>query len=375
VTDAHDAVLDDDAVLGGAVPSDDLLDALNRPSVYVRDGVAFYRASSLGRCTKALIAQRQEYTTMDPPADMRQRWDEGHLHEPDILRRLVTQFDFAIRNPQAEIAIRLGTGVVVLGHVDTLAVHGPGTFMGGRELVVDAKTAASSAMKTWRTFPGSDDVAGQREWLMKHYYGYWWQGGVYLAAPEHRDMDYAFAVKDKESGQIEVWGVHREVFPTMGMIVKRVMDIEKEAATGVLPIACDIDDYPCPVFYLHDQSAGRRPKTEKLSDEVKARRQEVLGARYRDLKDREAATKRELGEVRAQIVEEGFVGTKTDDFTISPTTSTSVVTDWLSIAHTLGLTVDEAKAKFQRKAKTDTFRVTDNRQKAMDDKAAAMRVE
>lgn len=278
--------------------SDD--DPINKPAVYVdATGIAYYRMSALGMCDKALLALRQGYTPMAPPKKMQLRYDEGHLHEDSIMERAESEYGIPISGRQDELVLPIGSKVRLIGHID-----GRGPWANGMA-VVDGKTAADDAFKAWsRVQDGAD--------LLRLFPYYWWQMGCYLNAPQHMSYEHGvFAVKCKNSGEMQLVALGRDQFPGLGAIAQRIMSIEARLYDD-LPMECVKASFPCPVYYLHDE------KPVQTIDPEAAEEIEALGVAFRAAKealklaekhekDAKAALIRRMG---VKLVDDGEGGVK-----------------------------------------------------------------
>ncbi len=196
-----------------------------------------YRASELGSCTKALVAKRLGYEGKPYPEGLMARFADGELHEGAIVAELEAGGD-GVSHRQHECNLWISDGLVVQGHLDGV--------MDGR--VLEIKTMSQSA---WDSFVRLRwDTPG----LIQKYK---WQLSVYMLA---MGMEATLIVKNKNTGEKQRHGVELP-FYTLEQVQERVLAIEHEVASGILPALCDEAMYPCPFYYLHEDA-----ETEVVSD-------------------------------------------------------------------------------------------------------------
>lgn len=205
----------------------------DRPPVYEVNGRAFYRASSLSLCTKALVAIRLGFQTMSPPPFMQVKFQEGHDAEPKILRMVERDHGVRISTMQEPIApIEVGTSLIT-GTMDALGAH---DFHGA--CVIEAKAFAQSTWDKWHA----------QHWDAFPYYA--WQVAIYHHATE--GLPVAFSVYNKETGELDVTWV-TEPLVSLAKIKAKVATVEALAKKGDPPESCDSKSWPCPTYYLCDQ--------------------------------------------------------------------------------------------------------------------------
>jgi hypothetical protein len=283
-------------------------------------GVTHYRASALGGCTTAAIIVRSGFTPMAPPKSMQDRFNEGHLHEPDIVRRANTEFGLEVfakdpaTNRQYEVQVPVTTTVVIDGHTDGKCLGmvtdepdywntGRGTEFEDSDLmtlapgefrVFEAKTMSHAAFTRWVKMSWAERWAA--------YPGYAKQMTVYLAGMSLLDgVDYekwVYAVKNKESGQVIVEpGIG---YPySLPAIKAQVLGIEAHVRQGLpIPEACHPgSQWPCPVYYIGPCGDDNRTTLDERQAEVVV----ALGVTYQEAKEREAEAKRAKEIARDEI--------------------------------------------------------------------------
>jgi hypothetical protein len=244
--------------------------------------VAEYRASSLGTCDKALVAEQLGFTPIAPPTITRLRMHEGELHEPDVIGRLMKD-GWMIGSQQKEVRIQVTDRLCVTGHLDALRLHRNGEPYG----VIEVKSQSADAWETLsnttlkRAFNGDDPL-----WTK-----YGWQVSCYMIATGLP----AFVVrKNRNDGRLTVDKVHNP--PHSEREVRaRVLSLDAQVRRGELPDRCPVrQDYSCPFRYLHEEV----PREELDDLAVDALAQSLVDARD----ERKVAEAKE-GEARRRLME------------------------------------------------------------------------
>jgi hypothetical protein len=221
---------------------------LNKPMVYVDDeGRSIYRASALGQCTSAFIYVRAGFEPMAPPPAMQRRFDEGHLHEANIIQRLNTEHGIEVFNREREVTMWITSTLGIRGHIDgegvgNLEADWADGFhpTAAKHRLVENKTMSQKAFAEWV------ELDWDARW--RKYPGYAMQITVLGEAAGFDEVIYA--VKNKESGEILVEITPTAVYPLL-TIKQKVLGIEAHVRQGQpMPDECDIRSYPCPVFYV-----------------------------------------------------------------------------------------------------------------------------
>ncbi len=268
----------------------------NKPAVYTDDeGRTIYRASALAMCRTALIAVRSGFEPMAPPDSMQRRFDEGHLHESNMVQRLNTEYGIEVFNREREVELEITPTLIVRGHIDG---EGVGWLdfqddelrgLGGEtpHRLVENKTMSSLAYKEW--------VASTWEQRWKKYPSYAIQSTVYGEATGIRQQLYC--VKDKESGQMHVEVLDLPCYP-LALVKAKVLGIEAHVRQGLpLPEDCDARSWPCPVFYLGPCGEEQRDTLDERRDEVV----QALANTYDEQKRIEANAKKAKEQARDEI--------------------------------------------------------------------------
>lgn len=228
----------------------------DRPNVYMEDdGTVIYRASAMGNCIRSLVASRMGIEPMPHPDWLLEKFDQGNLNEPIILKMLENKGWFIYpdgENGQMEVEIPVGTGVKIRGHLDGVGF-------------LNVETA---------TTPGDwgpikvDHVVEAKAFGMDSYDRYMKQGihafpyyvdqaTIYMTAMG-MPMVFVVGVKDAD-GVVDRIGITRfiETPGNIGRIKAKVAKVEALAKKGELP-PCDYQQYPCQYYLLHEDTEADR---------------------------------------------------------------------------------------------------------------------
>lgn len=96
-----------------------------RPDVYTEDGVTFFRASSIGACTRGLVACRLGVQPQPPTEKLAGYMEDSSLAE-EVVRTQLVRKGYGIEGDQDEVFLDLPEGRIT-GHVDgygEIAPHG-----------------------------------------------------------------------------------------------------------------------------------------------------------------------------------------------------------------------------------------------------------
>jgi hypothetical protein len=318
----------------------------DKPSVYLEDGKAIYRASALGNCQNALLLARLGYTGSMPPQWMQDRYDEGNEQEAIIGRKLERDFGFHLYGEQQTMEIDCGSKAMVRGHCDWLnqgpfQVNNLGSMVAvdvEGPVVVDAKAFAVSTYAKWRKtqFKGFDY--------------YLWQMSVYAHAIGA--VGVVMAVKNKNTSQYLVEYFPTETLRPMADVICRVLEIEDMATNGVMPFdqPCSPKMFPCPYFMMHP-SAEKRDAPEQLQSLVDERQK---------LKQDIAVAEGRVASINGQIIklcpEPGTYNT--EGFTTTLYRNSSSVTDWEKLALDANTSIEIIKKEYTIKKPSDKLTVS-----------------
>lgn len=269
-------------------------DAIGRAPVYIDDdGAVVYRASSLGRCTGALVRARLGVTPSPPPESMQERFDEGHAWEERVLlagfgvdwvpldARGLKQYGRVIEDEnatggvQVETEIRWGKpeadggrGVKVIRcHPDAIVKHGSRMMEGkdgnAERRVVEGKFLGKDGF--WDTVRAMTD-AREEHGVEYESRGLGFGYSMQLAVEMHSTglpALYVLAMKDRDpsTGEVtlgEVYEFEVDVPPwSLAEVKAKVLEVEGWVARGKMP-DCPVPlDYPCPYWQEHEHWGER----------------------------------------------------------------------------------------------------------------------
>lgn len=253
------------------------------PSIYESGDITYYRASSLGRCMRAMVAQRLGFEPLAYSDKTEGYFAEGHLHEPDIINRLIKLgYQVETSAGQDEVTVMVGPKLGIRGHIDGICLNDHGE----RRWVIECKAMGQSMYdKVMR--------AGVEPFLKTDLrYGY--QISAYMMATK---LQALYAIKNRNTGEMTV---EQLVDPPVkpGIVKARVLLAEKLAKqyqeTGEFP-SCDTNDYPCPFVYLHDE----KEEVEGVEPDAEV---EALAEAYARARDRVEEAERVKNDCRARIL-------------------------------------------------------------------------
>lgn len=193
------------------------------------------RASAFGSCIKAQAARLQGFEPMLPPEQMQAAFDRGNVHEDECAAAMRANH-YVIEDEQLELALTLGSGGTITGHLDGIVWDDPTKL--GTERVWEAK-----APNAWAKF---ESAYKRNDWSDPLCHRYAWQISIYMHATGLEAM-----VCCLDDGQIKSFVIEVPPF-TIAAIEARVGQIIGWADSGTLPAECSQNDYPCPFVYLHE---------------------------------------------------------------------------------------------------------------------------
>lgn len=246
-------------------------------------GRTYYRASAMGRCTKALVLARLGYApkpiTRQATLDV---FAEGHLHESSILDAVrkhgwhvepAHDYGWGVSEGQSVVELEVAPGLIIRGHTDGRA-HPPNQPRTAR--VLEAKSMSQAVFDRWLRH-GFDSQPGYRL-----------QIGAYAHAVQ---LPILYACKNRNNGQVDIQ-LFDDYPIALEVLRDRVLEVEDYAARGVLP-DCDHNDFPCPYYHMHP------PKEVTITENILV---DNLCAEYDRHRQAEEAAKQRKYDVRDKIV-------------------------------------------------------------------------
>ena len=227
-----------------------------------------YRASELGGCSKMLILKGLGYEPMDTPEEFESQYFlPGKLAEIEVLTRLEQEGE-EVTDTQKEVNLVYGD-VTVQGHIDGI--------LNGR--VLEIKSMSDAEFRRFQKDRWDTTGLVQR---------YKWQISVYMLAEKKEAL---VVVYNRDTGELHREGVELPWY-AVEQIHLRVMGIEGAIDASQIPTVCDIPNYPCPFYYLHEDE-------EVEVDE----RLEPLAEQWMVLRQQEREVKEQLEPIRKGIIE------------------------------------------------------------------------
>lgn len=263
----------------------------DQPDIYFENGFTIYRASALYSCMRSLVATRMGIEGQGGlyesghGAKIGQIFNEGHLHEPDILERVSKKYGVTVQSQQEPVEIDLLPNIKVRGHIDARTDgngDNPGNFSADlivEPSVIEAKALGSSTYKTW---------------LAQHLDGfprYKGQLSTYMIATGLHGL---MAVKDRNTGQMDTQ-VYTEPPLSISDLRRRVLLIETAAQEEEFP-ACDYKQFPCAHAFLHEEE--ELTETTSADDELIT----MLADEYDRARMVEERAKKKKSELREKLI-------------------------------------------------------------------------
>lgn len=200
----------------------------DKPQAYIdTDGVTTFRASAIGKCSRALWASLNEITPIAPAERLDAIFAEGHLHERAV--RELLESEGAIMDPQEEVTLWIIPGVLkIKGHVDGHITNW-GQVWEGKAL----------GREGFRRFTNVGFDA---------YPEYPWQIAVYMHA---LGLPALYTVKNRDDGQITRLTLD-EPPVSLEDIKSKAIGVFKAYETHEMPL-CDPERFLCSYYFLHDE--------------------------------------------------------------------------------------------------------------------------
>lgn len=320
-------------------------------------GKVVIRASALGGCVTAMAAVGLGYESRKGPAIQESRAAEGKLHEDDIIERL-TGKGVHVSGKQMEVLLPITGNVTVVGHIDGIASpnfaqlvgmeHGDLALLNDPGAVFDAK---SQSKDEWENF----NRAG---WDSGYFPKYKWQFSVYMHA---LNLPGLLARKNRNDGRIEYQFIP-EPFYTVAEIRARALEVYSWIVRGELPDGCVTKQFPCPVYYLHeDEVFDEVPDTDLAAwaEQYDRDRREAKVIEDR-LKTTRNALRKALG---LTLLDDGQVSEKKGITALGWRVSfynqrNSPSTDWQKVYAALGVTKEEFDEQYKKQTSTERLKVT-----------------
>lgn len=263
----------------------------DKPSVYREelDGeeVTIIRASAIGNCLSSLVRQGLGITAAPPPDFMLEKFEEGHLAEPELLQSVewiksaqvrqvrgvntddmlnlipedeLEEYGYSVRDGQVEVEIQVGSSTFIRCHPDGIAsvLSVPARFEDsaypgvakGSHMVVEAKAF------------GKDMYDKFRKSGIEAFDYYAWQLSIEMHGTGLPAL-YIFGQKeytdDGEYVRVDPKSIRHLYFPkapvSLAKIKARAAKIAKAVDKGEIP-ECDVRSFPCGYYRESDTLCG-----------------------------------------------------------------------------------------------------------------------
>jgi len=226
-----------------------------------------YRASGLGGCMKAQIAAHLGFTPLSTDRFMENYAREGQLHEDEIVARFGE-----VTSRQAEVYRQVTPTVRLEGHVDGIR----------HEAVFEVKSMGDDTYRRW--IKDRWNAGGMLE-------KYKWQLSAYM---EMTGLPAHFVAKNRNDGKVSEAFVDVP-FYTWPDIMGRILEMEKWVRRGELPDDCDVNNYPCPFYYLEQQLTMELAEDEVLDELAQMYEEASLGVKVAEARKKEARHALDVG--------------------------------------------------------------------------------
>lgn len=317
-------------------------------------GKVVIRASALGGCVTAMVAVGLGYESRKGPALQESRAKEGELHESDVIRRL-REAGVVVISAQKEVVLPVTNNLVIVGHIDGEAIPESVQLVGAELAILPANGAVfdakSQSKDQWEDFE-------RRGWDSGYFPKYKWQFSVYMHA---LGLPGLLARKNRNDGRVEYQFIP-EPFYTVAEIRARALEVYSWIVRGELPPSCVTKQFPCPVYYLHEDEVF-----EEVPDEDLAAWAEQYDKDKRESKVIEERLKRTRGSLRKALGltlnEDGTVSEKKGVTAMGWRVSfynqrNSPSTDWQKVYAALGVSREEFDEQYKTQTESERLRVT-----------------
>lgn len=250
----------------------------NRPAVYVEEDTerVVYRGSSIGTCTKILIASRMGIEAQATPDWMQKKFDEGNRFEDEIIRRFEEKVGVKVVNQQQELEYELlGGKCLIRAHIDGEVRN---------EALVEVKAFSKSTWEKWERHK------------FKGFKQYAYQVSLYMHVKELYKLYFVVGVKNADGSAVdEVYVYEFDRPPVLFSDIKKVVNVVEDAyLKQEIPEACDYPAYPCPFSFLHEDDKKEVLEVDDAGVEKLALRLDEIRAQEKGLAEDKKAVTAEL---------------------------------------------------------------------------------
>lgn len=241
-------------------------------------------------CDKMFVALANFYEPKEHPEWFQEILDEGTNSEEAIIQMYLEKGGLEVTNQQRELNWEVMDGVVIRCHTDGEEADGLGLFEAKKIRQTQWEKFKRVGVEYGKTYPmqvAAMMFAGDYEWCS-------FTGGKY----------------NMETGEIDEVFTHHLASPPVPKlaILKRISHLEKIIDEGLQPqdVPCNVKQYPCPVFYLHDEEEYAKDTVRLKGDDTWA----TLQTEFQTIAAEQTVLNRrtkELAERKKQLIE-GLTG-------------------------------------------------------------------
>jgi hypothetical protein len=160
----------------------------SRPDVYRDDsGTWVYRASSIGGCTRSLVAARLGIPSAPPPERLQATFEEGHRQE-GLIESYLESRGMPVMESQKTVRFRVDDDVLIVGHVDGFV-----NFPGHGKCVMEGKGLGKNYLQQY------DEGGFEAMGVVGRKYK--WQAAIYMHAT---GLPMVYVVRSKITGESRV---------------------------------------------------------------------------------------------------------------------------------------------------------------------------
>lgn len=329
-------------------------------------GKVVIRASALGGCITAMAAVGLGYESRKGPAIQESRAKEGELHEGDIVTRMEKK-GIAILDRQREVLLPITNNVTVVGHIDGIALPNFAQLVGDEDGDLTLLTDPGAVFDGKSQSKDQWDEFERRGWDSGYFPKYKWQFSVYMQALQ---LPGLLARKNRNDGRIEYQYIP-EPFYTVSEIRARALEVYSWIVRGELPPSCVTKQFPCPVYYLHEDEVFEEVPDVDLAAWAEQYDRDKKAAKVLEerLKTTRNALRKALG---LELTDTGEVSEKKGVTALGWRVSfynqkNSPSTDWAKVITALGVTREEFDEQYKHQTSSERLRVTAPKGKGKDE--------
>lgn len=209
-----------------------------------------YRASEMGRCLRASVAERLGMKPLPVPDWLQKVYDGGVEHEDACVDAMIA-LGWRVEAQQQEVDLHITDDIIVRGHLD------------GKTFQLDYRPTRVLEIKSPGVYAKFEKAYKTNDWSDPLAFRYAIQLSCYMLST---DLEAVIACLDSET--VKTFGVEIPPFD-LEYITGRISTIEALVVAG-LPDACEINNGDsCPFRYLHGD-AVEVVEDEMLDENVRS---------------------------------------------------------------------------------------------------------